>query len=343
MQVTYQRYLLKFKQPAGTSRGVLYEKESWFIIAKEHDRAGIGECGILRGLSVDDRPDYEDKLKWACEHFYLSLEELAFELREFPSIFMGVETAKLSLKSDNPFILFPSDFTSGKKSIAINGLVWMGSETYMQAQMLIKLLQNFDCVKMKIGAIGFEKEFQLLKDLRQRAPEIEIRVDANGAFSPKNVMSILEKLATLNIHSIEQPIATRQWDEMAGLCANSPIPIALDEELIGIFETERKKEMLQRINPQYIILKPSLMGGLQGSEEWISLAEQQNIGWWATSALESSIGLNAIAQWTFQLNVQRPQGLGTGSLYTNNFESPLLVADAALHYNPELPWVQPFI
>lgn len=343
MKVSYQKYTLKFKQPAGTSRGVLFEKESWFITAQLDNKLGIGECGLLRGLSVDDRDDYEDKLKWACQNFNLTEEELAFELREFPSIFMGVETAKRSLHADQPFILFPSDFTAGKASIAINGLVWMGSESFMHEQMLEKLVQQFSCVKMKIGALDFESELKLLKELRERAPKIEIRVDANGAFSVKDALAKLEKLALVGIHSIEQPIATKQWDFMAHLCETSPIPIALDEELIGVFDVEHKKLLLKTIKPQYIILKPSLMGGLRGSEEWVHLAENENIGWWATSALESSIGLNAIAQWTYAMNVQRPQGLGTGSLYTNNFESPLLVAHAALHYNPELPWVQPFI
>lgn len=343
MKVSYQKYTLNFKQPAGTSRGVLYQKESWFIIVQQDNTFGIGECGLLRGLSIDDRLDYEEKLKWACQNFHLSVEELAFELREFPSIFMGVETAKRSFQSVDPFVLFPSDFTSGHKSIDINGLVWMGSESFMHTQMLEKLVQQFSCVKMKIGALDFESELKLLKELRECAPQIEIRVDANGAFSVKEALTKLEKLALVGIHSIEQPIATKQWDFMAHLCEISPIPIALDEELIGVFDVEHKKQLLKTIKPQYIILKPSLMGGLRGSEEWVHLAENENIGWWATSALESSIGLNAIAQWTFAMNVQRPQGLGTGSLYTNNFESPLLVSNAALHYKPELPWNQPFV
>lgn len=342
MKASYHKYILQFKQPSGTSRGVLTQKETYFIVLQQNNKQGIGECGILRGLSFDDVPDYEQKLQWVCNNIQLGKQKLLQELVNYPSIQFGLEQAFLSVEAKNPMELFPSAFTKGQKSIPINGLVWMGSELFMKNQIEQKIKQGFTCIKMKIGAIDFDTEFTLLKSIRQSfSPnEIEIRVDANGAFSFKNddALKKLEKLATLTIHSIEQPIKPKQWENMAKLCELSPLPIALDEELIGVTNPDQKKELLQVINPQYIILKPSLVGGINGSTEWITFAEHQNIGWWVTSALESNIGLNAIAQWTFTLNNKMYQGLGTGSLFTNNFESPLLVANGCLHYQPNKPW-----
>lgn len=340
MKASYKKYVLNFKRPSGTSRGVLTQKETWFIILEENGKKGIGECGILRGLSIDDRPDYEDKLKWICENIYLGEETLLKELAEFPSIQFGLETAFLSVKGSSPFVLFPSLFTEGKDTIDINGLVWMGEEQFMKEQIEEKLAQSFNCIKLKIGAIDFERELALLYFLRQHfGPEtIEIRVDANGAFTPKEAPEKLQRLSEYNLHSIEQPIKQGQFAEMAKLCKESPIPIALDEELIGVFDMHDKKELLKKISPQYIILKPSLVGGIRGSEEWISLAEELGIGWWITSALESNIGLNAIAQWTYTKANPMPQGLGTGALYTNNFDSPLAVKQGKLHYLPENEW-----
>lgn len=340
MKASYKKYVLNFKRPSGTSRGVLTQKETWFIILEEDGKLGIGECGILRGLSIDDRPDYEDKLKWICENIYLGEETLLKELAEFPSIQFGLETAFLSVKGTSPYILFPSLFTEGKDTIGINGLVWMGEEQFMKEQIEEKLAHGFNCIKLKIGAIDFDKELALLSLIRQHfGPEtIEIRVDANGAFTPKEAPEKLQRLSEYTLHSIEQPIKQGQFAEMAKLCKESPIPIALDEELIGVFSREDKKELLKKINPQYIILKPSLVGGIRGSEEWISLAEELGIGWWITSALESNIGLNAIAQWTYTKANPMPQGLGTGALYTNNFDSPLAVKQGKLHYLPESEW-----
>lgn len=341
MKGHYKKYILNFKRPSGTSRGVLTEKETWFIILEdETGKKGIGECGILRSLSVDDHPDYEDKLKWVCENIHLGEKALWEALIEFPSIQFGVEMAFRSYNSGTPFILFPSEFTSGQDSISINGLVWMGDEGYMKLQIEEKLQQGFDCIKLKIGAIDFQKELDLLQFIRQNfTPEaIEIRVDANGAFAAKEALSKLSQLSEFKLHSIEQPIQKNQHDNMSELCESTPLPIALDEELIGVFPIEEKEALLQKIKPQYIILKPSLVGGFRGSEEWISLADKYNIGWWITSALESNIGLNAIAQWTYMLNNPMPQGLGTGALYTNNFESPLEVINGRLVYNPEIEW-----
>jgi len=340
LKATYKKYNLQFKQASGTSRGVMTEKETWFVILEENGQKGIGECGILRGLSVDDRTDYEEKLHWTCQNIHLGEEKLWSSLIEFPSIQFGIEMAFLSLKSENPFVLFPSDFTENTKSISINGLVWMGDEVFMKAQIEDKIKQGFSCVKMKIGAIDFDKELNLLRFIRANFDEgvIEIRVDANGAFSSNEALFKINQLAGFKLHSIEQPIKKNQTDMMSVLCKSTSIPIALDEELIGVFSIEEKENLLQKIKPQYIVLKPSFIGGIRGTLEWISLAEKYNIGWWITSALESNIGLNAIAQFTFTLNTIMPQGLGTGSLYTNNFDSPLTVSDGQLWYKPELEW-----
>lgn len=341
MKATYKKYVLDFKRPGGTSRGVLTQKESWFLIVNHNEKYGIGECGILRGLSIDDVPEYEETLKWVCDHIHLGKDHLWQALRKFPSIQFGIEQAFLSLASDHPFELFPSDFTKGKRSIAINGLIWMGDEAFMKEQIQQKLSEGFGCIKMKIGAIDFDKEVSLLKSIRDRFPkeQIELRVDANGAFETNDALEKLKVLSELGLHSIEQPIRQGQISKMGVLCTQTPLDIALDEELIGVFEVDEKAKLLRHIRPQYIILKPSLIGGFKGSAEWIALADKMNIGWWVTSALESNIGLNAIAQWTFTLKNTLPQGLGTGSLFTNNIESPLKVSKGTLSYDlSSSPW-----
>lgn len=340
MKASYKKYILNFKRPSGTSRGILTEKETWFLILEENGKTGIGECGILRTLSIDDRPDYEEKLKWVCENIYLGKDKLWDALIEFPSIQFGVEMAFLSLASKTPFELFPSAFTEGKESMEINGLVWMGEQAYMKQQIEEKLAQGFRCIKLKIGAIDFEKELELLRFIRQNFDEntIEIRVDANGAFGLNEALNKLIQLSDYKLHSIEQPIRKNNTDNMSELCINTPFPIALDEELIGVFGIKNKEQLLTKIQPQYIILKPSLVGGFKGTLEWISLAEKLNIGWWITSALESNVGLNAITQFTFTLNNSMPQGLGTGGLYTNNFDCPLYIENGRIHYNPNLNW-----
>lgn len=337
---SYHKYILNFKRPSGTSRGILKTKETWFVIITDNGKKGIGECGILRTLSIDDRPDYEEKLRWVCEHIQLGLVQLLSELIEFPSIQSGLEQAFLSIQSQSPFYLFPSEFTKGEKSIPINGLVWMGTKEFMKTQIKEKITSGFSCIKMKIGAIDFETELELLTSIRKEfsSKDIELRVDANGAFQPKEALEKLKRLSALEIHSIEQPIRQGQFEEMALLCEKTPLPIALDEELIGVFSSTKKQEILQIIRPQFIILKPSLIGGFKGSEEWIENATKHNISWWVTSALESNIGLNAIAQWTYTLQNKMPQGLGTGSLYTNNFDSPLEIHKGSLHYNNLKKW-----
>ncbi|MCL9808906.1 o-succinylbenzoate synthase [Flavobacterium luminosum] len=340
MKATYKKYLLDFKQPSGTSRGILTQKETWFLQVEDNGKIGIGECGLLRGLSADDRPDYEEKLQWVCQNIHLGKEALWEALSEFPSIQMGVEMAFLSLASKNPYDLFPSEFTRGEKSIPINGLIWMGDEGFMKQQIEEKIEQGFTCIKLKIGAIDFEKELQLLHLIRQHfTPEqIEIRVDANGAFTPEEAEQKLKRLAEFSLQSIEQPIRQGQAEVMAQLCQNTSLPIALDEELIGVFDKKEKEKVLIKIQPQYIILKPSFIGGFRGTDEWIALAEKYQIGWWITSALESNIGLNAIAQYTYTKQNTMPQGLGTGGLYVNNFPAPLEVRKGQLFYNPHERW-----
>lgn len=340
MKAIYKKYNLEFKRPSGTSRGVMRHKETWFLILEDNGKKGIGECGIFRGLSIDDVPHYEEKLKWVCENIDLGRNALYAALTKFPSIQFGLEQAFLSLKSVHLFELYKSDFTDQNAAIPINGLIWMGDKEFMNQQISQKLNEGFHCIKMKIGAIDFQTEIELLKRIREEYNQesIEIRVDANGAFQPEEALEKLKILSDLGIHSIEQPIKQGQIKQMGELCRNSTLPIALDEELIGVFDKVEKEKLLQNIHPQYIILKPSLIGGYQGSLEWIEIAESMNIGWWVTSALESNIGLNAIAQWSFTLNNKLPQGLGTGSLFTNNFDSPLTVAKGTLYYDQNKNW-----
>ncbi len=341
MKADYHKYILDFKNPAGTSRGVLRTKETWFIFLEDGGKTGVGECGILRGLSADDVPEYEDKLKWCCDHIERGLDFLLDEMKAFPSIQFGLEMAFKSLQSETPFELFPSAFTRGEKGIPINGLIWMGDQDFMKKQIEERIETGFTCIKIKIGAIAFETEYALLKSIREEYSrgDIELRVDANGAFEPGEALEKLERLAQLDIHSIEQPIKAGQLEEMAALCEESPLPIALDEELIGVFEKEKKAEVINVIKPPYIILKPSFVGGWKGSSEWIELAEDIGAGWWITSALESNVGLNAIAQWTWTLENDILHGLGTGSLFTNNFESPLTVSRGTLQYDPRKHWI----
>lgn len=329
---TFNQYILNFKQPSGTSRGILNAKETYFIEITEDNKKGIGECAIFRGLSFDDDDDYEAALEWACRNINLSFEELQEELINHPSIIFGIEQALANLDQEKD-VYFPSDFTNGKDSIKINGLIWMGNADFMQSQIEEKLKDHFTCIKLKIG-VNWESEKEVIKSIRNQFPkdQIELRVDANGAFSPEQAKLVLEELAELEIHSIEQPIQAGNWKAMAELCKNTPTPIALDEELIGVLNIESKKDLLTETKPQYIILKPSLIGGFSGSDEWIDLAEKNNIDWWITSALESNIGLNAIAQYTYLKKNPMPQGLGTGGLFTNNFPTPLILKNDHLFF-----------
>jgi O-succinylbenzoate synthase len=340
MKAAFQKYVLEFKQPAGTSRGVLKTKNTWFLIIDTGEKKGVGEVNMFQGLSIDDRPDFEEKLQWTCDHINLPPVEMMGELQQWPSILLGYEMAIKSLQSNDPFTLFPSMFTEGQDAISINGLVWMGNPDFMMQQLEEKLASGFHCIKMKIGAIDFDAEMGLLKLIRSRfrESEITIRVDANGAFTPQNALQKLEEISKYQVHSIEQPIQQGQWQEMAQLCEQTPLAIALDEELIGLYNSAEKSQCLDTIKPQYIILKPALIGGFQSSREWINLATEKNINWWITSALESNVGLNAIAQFTYTLGNKMPQGLGTGSLYTNNIEAPLEIKKGHLWCNTSTSW-----
>jgi o-succinylbenzoate synthase len=334
IKVIYHK--LEFRHPAGTSRGVLMEKESWFIKVMHNGLTGIGECSLIPGLSPDNRATYEQQLTWLTKHPDKYQEWIFKQGKHFPSIRFGLETAVADIENGGKQVFGETDFTSGKAGIAINGLIWMEKKEFMKQQIRDKIEDGFSCIKIKIGAIDFDDELQLLGMIRQQYGEgtVEIRVDANGAFEPGEALDKLERLASYGIHSIEQPIKPGQWEDMARLCEKSPVPIALDEELIGAAEQNEKCRLLELIKPAYIILKPSLLGGLAASEQWIQLAENFKIGWWATSALESNIGLNAIAQWVYKMQNPLPQGLGTGQLYTNNIDSPLEIRNGQLLHNP---------
>lgn len=343
LKAKFKKYTLNFKQPSGTSRGILTTKDSWFLFLfddSEPEVIGIGECGLLKGLSMEDRPGYEEKIMEVCNNIGHHQDYLDEGLLEFPSIRFGLEMALMDLRNMGNRVLFSSNFTLGKDAIEINGLVWMGEFEFMKKQIREKIDSGFTCIKLKIGAIDFEKEIELIKSIRKEfsASDIEIRVDANGAFSPKEALDKLKLLSVFDLHSIEQPIRQGQWEKMANLCEKTPLPIALDEELIGVNEISLKAKLIETIKPQYIILKPSLVGGYKASEEWIELAENCEIGWWVTSALESNIGLNAIAQWTYTLKNKMPQGLGTGQLYNNNFNSPLEIIKGKLYFDPAKNW-----
>ncbi|MGM0565514.1 MAG: o-succinylbenzoate synthase [Bacteroidota bacterium] len=340
LKAHYKKYTLRFKRPAGTSRGTMLEKVSWFVFLEDTEQPGkkaIGECSPLRGLSYDDVPEYETKLANVCENIHDIKPD---DLKSFPSIRFGIEMALCDLNIDGAQLLFPSPFTRGEKPMKINGLIWMGDKGFMREQIDTKLAQGFDCLKLKIGAIDWASELALLRHIRAAYSKdtLEVRVDANGAFDVTEAPGKLSELASLGIHSIEQPIEQGQEENMARLCRNTPIPIALDEELIGIHECADKTNLIETIKPQYIILKPSLTGGFESSREWIDIAERYEAGWWVTSALESNIGLNAIAQWTFTLGNRMPQGLGTGQLYTNNFPSPLEIKNGHIWHYPQKAW-----
>ncbi len=332
--------LLHFKQPAGTSRGVYTIRRVWYLRMTSPDAPGkvaMGECAPLPNLSCDDVPNYEDVLVEACHRVEQSGGQLDTEmLSTYPSILFGLEML-LRHWMVGSIALWDTAFSRGEAGIPINGLIWMGNYREMLDRIEEKMKAGFRCIKLKIGAIQFEEELKLLKYIREHfsAKEVELRVDANGAFSATDALFKLDRLAELDLHSIEQPIRAGQWDEMARLCKQSPLPIALDEELIGVNDFVKKKALLDAICPQYIILKPSLHGGFSGGEEWIGEAEKRNIGWWVTSALESNIGLNAIAQWCATFKNSLPQGLGTGSLFTDNVEIPLKVRKDCLWFTGE--------
>lgn len=331
---------LHFKQPAGTSRGVYTTRQSYYLTITDDDRPGIkgvGECATLPDLSCDAVPEYFKILSDICR-MVEQTGNIPYEmLRPYPSILFGLETAFAQLEANGSTRLYDTPFGRGEEGITINGLVWMGTFEEMYSRLEAKLKAGFHCVKLKIGAIDFNKELDLIKHIREAFDKntIELRVDANGGFTPENAMARLEALAQYDIHSIEQPIKQHQWGEMARLCKETPLPIALDEELIGVNVRSMKEYLLDTIRPQYIILKPSLHGGMYGCNEWIQMAKERGIGSWITSALESNVGLNAIANYcaqTYGPAVSMPQGLGTGQLFTDNIEMPLMIEGDKIWY-----------
>ncbi|WKN43471.1 o-succinylbenzoate synthase [Tunicatimonas pelagia] len=351
LSTSFTKHTLQFTFRAGTSRGTLTEHNTYFLLLASGDTVGIGECAPLKGLSPDYRPDLEKKIQDVLskiEGSPLPEDEEAISSfidkhipPNFPALRFGLETALRDLLYGGQHKIFPSVFQNNSfYPIPINGLVWMGDREFMKQQIDEKLAQGFNCIKLKIGAIDFATELSLLAYIREHysAEEITIRVDANGAFSPEEAPAKLQQLAEYDLHSIEQPIASGQIEEMRQLCKVTPLPIALDEELIGVYDLTSKTELLDQIQPQYIILKPTLLGGLAATAQWIQLAEARSIDWWMTSALESNIGLNAIAQFAAYRQVTMPQGLGTGKLYHNNISSPLHIQQGNLHYLPDQPW-----
>jgi len=343
LKASVSKYKLQFNRPSGTSRGVLTDKDSWFIkLFDSEDPAvfGIGECSIIKGLSFDDRDDLDLEIDEIVEQINSGEIISLSDFTHLPAVQFALETAFLDFKNKGRRILFPSEFTENEDSIKINGLIWMGDYDFMRSQIKEKLKQGFRCIKLKIGAINFDEELSIIKKIREEynASEVEIRVDANGSFSLYDALEKLKRLNEFELHSIEQPIKQGKLAMMAELCLNSPLPIALDEELIGITDIDEKHRLLESVKPQYIILKPSLVGGFAKSKEWIDIASKLNIKWWITSALESNIGLNAIAQWTYTLNNSMPQGLGTGQLFTNNIESPLYIEKDKLWHKSSLNW-----
>lgn len=354
LQLDYSRRVLRFNFPARTSRGALTEHTATYLHLTDTARPGVqglGEAAPLAGLSPDHRPDFTDTLIGFCREFnrrqlreLLPEEAAALVGPEWPALRFALEAAALDLQSGGRRHLYGNAFSRGQAGMPINGLVWMGDAAFMREQIEKKLAEGYTCLKLKIGSLDFDTELQLLQEIRAVAgpDQLTLRVDANGAFAPAEALPKLEQLARYDLHSIEQPIAAGQWAAMAELCRQSPVPVALDEELIGVTDPARQAELLEQTRPAYLILKPTLVGGLRASLNWLTAAETLGIGWWLTSALESNVGLNAISQ--FAGSYARPgfpQGLGTGQLYHNNLAAPLHIAAGHLHYDPHGTWELP--
>ena len=340
LNASYSRYLLEFKRPAGTSRGVLHTKPAWFLQLERADQiSGTGEVSLIPGLSAEQPSEVEPALDQLCR----SINEghaNPHSLELLPGVRFALESALLDLEGGGNQLLYPSPFTEGKEGIPINGLIWMGDTSFMKQQIREKLEQGFRVLKMKVGALETELELQVISWIRSQygSHELELRLDANGAWSPEEALQKMEQFASFGIHSLEQPIAPGQWAEMARICSEAPFPLALDEELIGCDPEQEGVRLMEAIKPHYLILKPGLLGGFAACSRWINLAGSIGAGWWVTSALESAIGLNAISQWTFRRNSPLTQGLGTGAIYRNNFPSPLSMEGSQLWYREETGW-----
>lgn len=337
---SYTSYSLHFKIPGGTSRGILKDKTTYIIKMSDGQKTAYGECNLFKGLSYDDRPGYEKKLKEVCERLPSGREDLLPELQEWPSLHFGVETLLKDWENGGNQIIFPNSMEENGFSIATNALIWMGSKEFMYAQLKDRLAEGNTSIKLKIGAIDFETELDLMRYIRKEfsEEEVEIRVDANGAFGFEEAREKIKRISEYGINYIEQPIKAGQWQEMAALAENTPVKIALDEELIGVQDPEGRKRLVATIAPQLLILKPALAGGFAACDAWKKYIEEQGGTWVITSALESNIGLNAIAQYAATEPSPYPQGLGTGQLFTNNFPSPYTVDAKGLHYHADRSW-----
>jgi o-succinylbenzoate synthase len=358
LQASFNKRIFHFSFDARTSRGSMKDKTSWFIKvwdSSSPEVTGVGECGPLPGLSPDHSTELQEMIEAIISKFNgqslgitqvtdlseinsFILRSLGTDIVNYPSMVFAFETALLDLLNGGRKLIFNNSFIQGTP-IPINGLIWMGGLDFMLQQIEIKIRDGFRCVKLKVGGIDFEKECDVLQYIRRKyfRESITIRLDANGAFKSADAIYKLKELAKFDIHSIEQPLKPGASD-MEELCRTSPIPVALDEELIGVNKCEEKEALIRRLKPAFIILKPTLHGGFYSCQEWIQLAEKQNVGWWITSALESNVGLNAIAQFTARYSTNLPQGLGTGMLYTNNVESPLAVNRGFLSYDSAFQW-----
>ena len=343
IRAVWKEVTLTPKFELGTSKGPITTRTVWYLIAWHEERPdvkGIGEAALFPGHSKEFPADVRTKLLELCMDTSNWRSRLNDDLVDVPSVRFAVEQCLRDLEASGSKVLFPSPFTLGRQGIPINGLVWMGDKPTMMKRLREQIDGGYTTVKMKIGAIDIDEEIALLKSVREEfdARDIALRVDANGAFHARNAMDVLHRLADLQVESIEQPVAPGLYEVMAELCERSPLPIALDEDLTGLNTRDSKVDLLEHVKPKYIVIKPSLVGGWLAAEEWIALARERQIGWWITSALESNIGLNAIAQWTATLGVTRAQGLGTGRVYTDNVPCPLVADRGELRYLPEAEW-----
>lgn len=341
LHATFHPYTLHFKKPAGTSRGALLHKETWFLCLRdpaEPNRLGVGECSPQPGLSRDDLPQLPQKLADVCEQINRGRPLEQIDLRGWPAVQTALDLARQDWQTGGQQHLYDSAFARGEVSLPIHGLIWMGSPAEVLAQVQQKVKAGVPVIKMKVGALPFADELALLAEIRRVAPRHELRLDANGAFSIDEALAKLKALAAFDVHSLEQPIKPGQVAALANLCAASPIPIALDEELLTLTTPDAQRDLLTTVRPAYLVLKPTLLGGQAATEQWIALANAQGIGWWFNSMLESNVGLNALAQWAAHLPSTHVHGLGTGQLFQNNIPSPLQLDGAALRYNFEHTW-----
>jgi len=347
MYIQVEKHTLRFIKPAKTSRGEYIEKTAYLLWIVTETFKVCGEASPLSDLSVDGKVDFSNIVQ-PYENQFLTFEDLHNLLEDwmpYPSLRFALYSAILKAKFQanriaiqqptKSQVWIENEFTHGKEGMKINGLVWMNSIDAMYEEAIHKINAGFTCIKLKVGALDFDAECRLIEKIRKQfSPfKVEIRLDANGGFKNGDALFQLEDLKRFNIHSIEQPIQANQPDLMQEICAKSPIHIALDEELIGI-DVNNSLNLMKKIKPKYIILKPTLLGGFDFCDIWIQHAVSQNVGWWSTSALEGNIGLADIAQWVSAYKPTMPQGLGTGSLFVKNFDPHTKVVGETMFFLP---------